>query len=235
MLGPLDVIDERGDPLSIAGSKERTILAHLIARSGRVVPADELIDDLWGDHPPRTAERTLVSYVSRLRRMLGPGQPSDPDTELISSRAGGYSLDTGRHEIDAEAFQRLSADARRLLDEGKVEDAIERFEAALGLWRGAAYQEFRSTTFGDMEGERLAELRRTTDEDLVYAKLGVRTDARLVADLEAMVADEPLRERRWGQLMLALYRSGRQAEALHAFTRARSVLVEELGLSLIHI
>jgi WD40 repeat protein/DNA-binding SARP family transcriptional activator len=230
VLGPLEVVGERGHAVPIAGSKERTILAQLIARWGRVVPSDELIEELWGDAPPRTAERTLVSYVSRLRHALFQDGSPRSSLERISSRGGGYCLNGGDNEIDAVRFQQLSADGHRLLEEGSMDEAAAHLEPALGLWRGAAYQEFRSTTFGGVEGERLEELRRTSVEDLIDARLAIGDAPHLVGDLEAMVVDEPLRERRWGQLMLALYRSGRQAEALQAFTRARSVLVDELGV-----
>jgi DNA-binding SARP family transcriptional activator/WD40 repeat protein len=231
VLGPLEVIDDRGEPLPIAGSKERTVLASLIARSGRVVRADDLVEELWGDDPPRTAERTLVSYVSRLRRALVQGPHPGNGSELISSRVGGYTFEPGLHEIDAVRFQDLSADGHRLLEGGNPGEAVARFETALGLWRGVAYQDFRSSVFGGVEGERLEELRRSSVEALADSRLAAAgNEPTLVGDLEAMVADEPLRERRWGQLMLALYRSGRQAEALQAFARARSVLVEELGV-----
>jgi WD40 repeat protein/DNA-binding SARP family transcriptional activator len=229
VLGPLEVLDEAGQRVPIAGTKERTILANLIARSGRVVPAHDLIEELWGDRPPRTAEKTLVSYVSRLRRSLDGGR-SDSADELIASRGGGYSLVADRHAIDAVEFEQQATDGHRRLEQGHPIDAVGSFTSALALWRGAAYQEFRGTVFGGIEGERLEELRRTAVEDMVDARLARSDDPRLVGDLEAMVRDEPLRERRWGQLMLALYRTGRQAEALQAFTRARAVLVDELGV-----
>lgn len=230
VLGPLDVAEEGGDPLPIAGSKERTVLACLIARAGRVVPVDDLIEELWGEHPPRTAEKTLGSYVSRLRRALEPDRSPRSKPDFIVSRGGGYSLETVGHEIDAILFEQLADEGRRLLDAGRLREADRVLEEALGLWRGAAYQEHRYTRIGGSEGERLEELRRTAVEDHVDSKLANGDASRLVAELEGMVREEPLRERRWGQLMLALYRAGRQAEALQAFTRAREVLVEELGI-----
>jgi WD40 repeat protein/DNA-binding SARP family transcriptional activator len=230
VLGPLEFTDDGGGPLRIAGSKERTILACLIAGASRVVPVDELIEELWGEHPPRTAEKTLGSYVSRLRHTLQPNRSPGSTPDVIRSRGRGYSLDRARHEIDATAFEELSREGRSRLDAGRPREAIPILAAALDLWRGAAYQEFRSTGFGASEGERLDEVRRTVVEDLLDARLGAGEDAHLVAELEAMVLDQPMRERRWGQLMFALYRSGRQAEALQAFTRARAVLVDELGI-----
>jgi WD40 repeat protein/DNA-binding SARP family transcriptional activator len=230
VLGPLEVVGEGGDPLPIAGSKERTILACLIARAGRVVSADDLIDELWGEHPPRTAERTLVSYVSRLRGALQSGRSPGSNQDVIASRGDGYALDGAGHQIDAIRFEELSGEGRRLLDAGRPQEAVPVLEAALDLWRGAAYQGYRYTGFGAAEGERLDELRRAATEDLIDSNLVAGDADQLVPGLETMVREEPLRERRWGQLMFALCRSGRQAEALQAFTRARSVLVDELGI-----
>ncbi|MDP9331642.1 MAG: winged helix-turn-helix domain-containing protein [Actinomycetota bacterium] len=230
ILGPLEVAEAGGEPLPIAGSKERTILACLIARAGRVVPVDDLIEELWGDRPPRNPEKALVSYVSRLRRALRPGRPSDADPELISFRGDGYILEADGHLVDAIRFEQLAGEGHRLLDTGRPAGADPVLKEALGLWRGAAYQGYRYTGFGAAEGERLDELRRTATEDLVGSRLAGEDPGRLVPELEAMVREEPLRERRWGQLMVALYRAGRQAEALQAFARAREVLVGELGI-----
>jgi WD40 repeat protein/DNA-binding SARP family transcriptional activator len=230
VLGPLEVAEAGGEPLPIAGSKERTILVCLIARAGRVVPVDDLIEELWGDRPPRNPEKALVSYVSRLRRALRPGRPSDTDPELISFRGDGYVLEADGHQVDAIRFEQLAGEGHRLLDTGRPAEADPVLEEALGLWRGAAYQGYRYTGFGAAGGERLDELRRTAAEDLVESRLAGEDPGQLVPELEAMVREEPLRERRWGQLMVALYRAGRQAEALQAFARAREVLVGELGI-----
>jgi WD40 repeat protein/DNA-binding SARP family transcriptional activator len=230
VLGPLEVAEAGGHPLPIAGSKERTILACLIARAGRVVPVDDLIEELWGDRPPRSPEKALVSYVSRLRRALRPGRPSDTDPELIFFRGDGYVLKADGHLVDAIRFEQLAGEGHRLLDTGRPARADPVLEEALGLWRGGAYQGYRYTGFGAAEGERLDELRRTATEDLIDSRLEGEDPGQLVPELEAMVREEPLRERRWGQLMVALYRAGRQAEGLQAFTRAREVLVGELGI-----
>ena len=230
VLGPLEVVDAGGDPLPIAGSKERTILACLIARAGRVVPVDDLIEELWADHPPRVPEKTLVSYVSRLRRDLQSRRSSGSNDDVIVFRADGYTLERDGHEIDAIGFEQLAVEGHRLLAEGRTREADPVLEEALELWRGAAYQGYRYTGFGAAEGERLDELRRTTTEDLIDSRLAGEDPGRLIPELEAMVREEPLRERRWGQLMVAMYRAGRQAEGLQAFTRAREVLVGELGI-----
>src|SRR5512132_3809241 len=230
ILGPLEVAQAGGEPLPIAGSKERTILACLVARAGRVVPVDDLIEELWGDHPPRAPEKTLVTYVSRLRRDLRLGQSPGSNHDLIVSRGAGYALERAGHLIDAVSFERLAGEGHRLLDTGRPAEADHVLEEALGLWRGPAYQGYRYTGFGAAEGDRLDELRRTATEDLIDSRLAGADPGRLVPELEAMVREEPLRERRWGQLMVALYRAGRQAEALQAFARAREVLVGELGI-----
>ena len=229
VLGPLEVIGERGD-LPISGSKERTILAFLISRVGWVVSVDEFIEELWGERPPRTAEKTLGSYISRLRRSLDPDRVPGSGKDLILSRSDGYSLEIADHEIDVARFERLVEVGRRLLDEGRPGDARAPLDEALGLWRGQAYQGYRYTGFGIAEGERLEELRRSATEDRIDSRLAAGDAGELVAELETMVRDEPLRERRWGQLMLALYRAGRQAEALQTFTRARTVLIDDLGI-----
>ncbi|MFL5791415.1 MAG: BTAD domain-containing putative transcriptional regulator [Actinomycetota bacterium] len=230
VLGPLEVSEAGGTPLRIAGSKERTILACLVAHAGRVVPVDDLVDELWGDSPPRAPEKTLTSYVSRLRRDLQPGRAAGANGDVIVFRSGGYALERDGHEIDAVEFEELAAEGHRLLESGQPDEAEPVLARALDLWRGAAYQEYRYTGVGAVEGDRLDELRRTAAEDLIESRLGAPDPGRLVSELEAMVREEPLRERRWAQLMVALYRAGRQGEALRAFGRAREVLVGELGV-----
>jgi DNA-binding SARP family transcriptional activator/WD40 repeat protein len=230
VLGPLEVVADGGDRLPIPGSKERTVLAFLLARWGGVVSVDDMIEELWGDHPPRTAQKTVGSYVSRLRRALRLGQSPGSGREVIVSRGAGYALERAGHLIDAVRFEQLASDGRRHLAAGNAREAGRLLEEALGLWRGAAYQGYRYTGFGAAEGDRLDELRRTATEDLIDSRLAAGDAGQLVAGLQAMVRKEPLRERRWSQLMVALYRAGRQAEALHAFARAREVLVGELGI-----
>jgi DNA-binding SARP family transcriptional activator/WD40 repeat protein len=230
VLGPLEVVADGGDSLPIAGSKERTVLAFLLARWGRVVSVDDLVEELWGERPPRTAEKTVGSYVSRLRRALRLGQSPGSNHDVIVSRGAGYALERAGHLIDAVSFEQLAGDGQRLLAAGRPQEADRLLEEALGLWRGAAYQGYRYTGFGAAEGDRLEELRRTATEDLIDSRLAAGGAGQLVAELQAMVREGPLRERRWGQLMVALYRAGRQAEALQVFTRAREVLAGELGI-----
>nr|MDP9328650.1 winged helix-turn-helix domain-containing protein [Actinomycetota bacterium] len=229
VLGPLEVVGEDGVHLPIAGSKERTILACLIARAGLVVSIDDLIDELWGERPPRTAEKTLGSYISRLRRAVEPGRAGS-QRDLIVTRGDGYQLQVADDEVDAIRFEDLAAGGRRLLAAGDMKGAASTLDEALGVWRGDAYQGLRYTGFGASEADRLDELRRSAVEDRVEARLVFAADGTLVAELEGLVREAPLRERRWGQLMVALYRVGRQAEALDAYRRAREVLVNELGI-----
>jgi DNA-binding SARP family transcriptional activator len=222
VLGPLEVIADGGDPLPIAGSKERTVLAFLLARRGHVVSVDDLIVELWGEHPPRTAEKTVGSYVSRLRRALRLGQSPGSNHDVIVSRGAGYLLERPGHVIDAMSFEQLASDGHRLLAAGHPREADRLLEQALGLWRGAAFQGYRYTGFGAAEGERLEELRRAATEDLIDSRLAAGDAGQLVAELQAMVREEPLRERRWSQLMVALYRAappGRGAPGLHARQR----------------
>src|SRR3954447_15166701 len=230
VLGPLEVAEPGVKAFPIAGSKERTILACLIARAGQVVPVDDLVDELWGDSPPRAPEKTLTSYVSRLRRDLQSGRAAGSNGDVIVFRSGGYALERDGHDIDAVGFEHLASEGHRLLEAGDTGQADRLLAQALDLWRGAAYQGYRYTRFGAAEGDRLDELRSIAAEDLVESRLGSADPGRLVPELEAMVRDEPLRARRWAPLMVALYRAGRQAEALQAFARAREVLVGELGV-----
>jgi DNA-binding SARP family transcriptional activator/WD40 repeat protein/energy-coupling factor transporter ATP-binding protein EcfA2 len=228
VLGPVEVLGEEGQRIVLAGAKERTVLAALVARSGAIVSADELIEELWGDDPPRTARRTLGIYVSRLRKSLERGNRAE-SPDVIRAAGGGYAFDQDRRGIDAVRFDALAEQGRELLDQGDSERASVVLDEALALWRGSAYQDV-DAPFARVEAERLHELRRSVGEMRIDAILARGSTPRLVAELEAMVRDEPLRERRWAQLMLALYRDGRQAEALDAYRRAGSILADELGV-----
>ena len=211
--------------------RRNALLAFLLASTGPVVSVEDLIEELWGEHPPRTAEKTVGSYVSRLRRTLRLAQSPGSDRDVIVSRGAGYGLERAGHMVDAISFEQLASHGHRLRAAGRPGEAGRVLEEALSLWRGAAYQGYRYTGFGAAEGERLEVLRRTATEDLIDSRLAAGDAGQLVAKLQAMVREEPLRERRWSQLMVALYRAGRQADALQVFTRAREVLVGELGSS----
>jgi predicted ATPase/DNA-binding SARP family transcriptional activator len=222
LLGPLQVFDDAGEAVTVSGAKPRALLAELALRPGRVVSADRLVEDLWGDEAPATAANSLQQLVSKLRRVLPEG--------MVVTRPPGYVLDVAPDCVDIVRFSRLSAKGREALAAGEAEPAARTLEEALALWRGDALAEFAYDEFARAEATRLEEERMGVAEDRVEANLACGRHGQLVAELEALVAEEPLRERRRGQLMLALYRSGRQADALRQYQDARRTLGDELGL-----
>ena len=221
ILGPLDV-RENGQPVDVGGGKQRALLAVLLLGGNEIVSTDRLIDALWGENPPASAPNSLHAYVSRLRRVLGAGR-------LLRS-GHGYQLVVGPEELDLDRFERLLASARELLEVGDAERAAETLRAALALWQGPPLADFRYEPFAAAEIAHLEDLRFAALEERIEADLALGRYRQLVPELEALVREHPLRERLRGQLMLALYRSGRQAEALEAFREGRSALVDELGL-----
>jgi DNA-binding SARP family transcriptional activator/type II secretory pathway predicted ATPase ExeA len=229
VLGPLEVEADDG-PVLLGGPKERLLLALLLTRPNQVVSVEALIAGLWGEQPPPTATKTLQSHVKRLRRALEPGRVRGATGQVLVTRPPGYLLRVPAEALDAARFEELTAQARRALVASQADAAGSLLREALGLWRGQAYQEFLDSDVMVAEADRLAELRLAAVEDRVEAELRLGRYRELVAELEGLVRDQPLRERLWAQLMLALYRSGRQADALLAYQRARSVLVEELGI-----
>jgi WD40 repeat protein/DNA-binding SARP family transcriptional activator len=229
VLGPLEVEADNG-PVALGGPKERLLLALLLTRPNQVVPVDALVQGLWGEHPPLTAAKTLQSHVKRLRRVLEPGRARGVAGEVLVTRQPGYLLRVAPGALDATRFEELIAKARRALSDGQADAAASLLGEALGLWRGQAFEEFTDSDVAATEADRLAELRLGAVEDRLEADLRLGRHRELVAELEGMVREHPLRERLWAQLMLALYRAGRQADALLAYQRARSVLVEELGI-----
>ena len=220
VLGPVTV-EVDGRVLTLSASRERAVLGMLGLRAGRPVSVEQLIDALWGEEPPPNARKAVQTYVARVRKNLTPG--------AIESRGDSYLLALDENEVDAYRFVSLAGEGRTELASGGQARAATMLEEALKLWRGPALPEVED---GWVEGERvsLEELRRVVEEDLVDAKLQLGEHATVVADAERGVAAEPLRERRWGQLMLALYRSGRQADALRAYQRCRDVLIDQLGV-----
>jgi WD40 repeat protein/DNA-binding SARP family transcriptional activator len=227
VLGPLQVSGERG-PIDIAGVKERTLLAHLVACVGRTVTADELIDSLWGDAPPRTAAKSLQTYVLRLRNALEPDRQGAP--RLLVTDGPGYRLAVPDDAIDARRFARLVDLGCRAYREDRVDAAAVTLCEALAMWRGPAYAGFEETRFGGGESRRLEELRLVALEDRIAADLDLGRARESIPELESLVHEHPLRERLWHLLVLALYRSERQADALAAYSRARNIMIEELGV-----
>jgi DNA-binding SARP family transcriptional activator/ABC-type branched-subunit amino acid transport system substrate-binding protein/DNA-binding beta-propeller fold protein YncE len=230
ILGPLEVSDE-GREIDIGGPRQRALLAVLLLHGNEVVSRDRLIDELWGDAPPTAAVKTLQAHVSRLRGALnGEEGASKSEGGRLETHGPGYLLRVNPGELDADRFQSLVDDARRTLAGGEPQRAAEGLRQALALWRGPALADFSYQSFARTEIARLDELQLTALEERVEADLELGRHGALVAELEALVARHPLRERLRGQLMLALYRSDRQAEALNVYQQGRRALAEELGL-----
>jgi predicted ATPase/DNA-binding SARP family transcriptional activator len=230
LLGPLEVW-RGGQQLAVGGAKPRALLAILLLNADRTVSTDELIDALWGERPPRGAANALQAHVSALRRTLEPRRGASEANRVLVTRAPGYLLRLGGcHELDLLRFERLIGDGRDAMsaDPGR---AIACFRAALGLWRGPALVDFVYERFVGADAVRLEEMRLGALEDCLECELVQGNHADVVAELEGLLAEHPLRERLAGQLMLALYRCGRQAEASTIFQSTRSALVEELGMA----
>jgi DNA-binding SARP family transcriptional activator len=218
VLGPFEVLVE-GRALELKRRKQRSLLALLMLRAGEVVSTDRLVEELWAGTPPKTAVGSLQNLVSGLRKALG--------RDTVRTREPGYMLDVDPDRVDLHRFERLVAQAA---EGGDVERRSSLLREALGLWRGAPLADLAFEPFAHVEVARLEELRTAAREELVQAELELGRHSQLVGELETLVAENPLRERLRGQLMLALYRSGRQAEALEAYRQARETLVEELGI-----
>ncbi|HEX6596594.1 MAG TPA: AfsR/SARP family transcriptional regulator, partial [Acidimicrobiales bacterium] len=229
ILGPLQIV--AGDrPIEVAGPKVRALLAGLLVHAGRVVSKDRLFEILWGPEPPDGAAATLQSHVSHLREALHPGRATG-GAGVVQARDPGYLLAVDpERDVDAGRFERLARDGRRALVEGAAAEAAPLLAAALALWRGEPLAEFTFVPFAQAEIARLSELRLATLEDRIEADLALGRHAELAGELQQLVGEQPLRERFWGQLMLALYRSGRQADALRAYAELRATLGEELGI-----
>ena len=218
ILGPLEVV-EGGRTLSLGGSRQRALLALLLTSANDVVSSDRLIDELWGTSPPATPANALQYHVSQLRKALAPGDP-------IVTREPGYLIRIGPEELDLLRFERLLTEAR----DAPPEVAASRLRKALGLWRGTALSDLAGEAFAQREILRLEELRLGAVEQRIEADLTLGRHTELVGELEALVRENPLRERLRAQLMRALYASGRQAEALEVYRATRAMLVEELGI-----
>ena len=212
--------------MALGGAKQRALLAVLLLRANEVVSIDRLIDELWGDEPPPTAAKVVQVYVSQLRKALA----RDGREPVIVTRPPGYVARVEPDELDVARFERELDRARRARSAGNPEEAARLLREALALWRGQALADFSYEPFAQPAIARLEELRLVALEERVESELALGHDSDLVGEVEALVAQYPLREGLRGQLMLALYRSGRQAEALEAYRQARSVLVEELGI-----
>jgi DNA-binding SARP family transcriptional activator len=226
LLGPLEVLAE-GAPISLGTPQQRALLAVLLLNANEVVSRDRLIDELWGENPPETAAKLVQVYVSRLRKALEPDRTGGG--AVLVTQVPGYKLRVGPDEFDVNRFERLVEAGREALAAGKPPDAASCLRVALAMWRGPALADFVFEPFAEADVGRLEELRLVALEGRIEADLALgRTE--LVSELEALIARNPLRERLRGQLMLALYRSGRQSEALEAYRETRRTLVEEVGV-----
>src|ERR671936_1898993 len=217
VLGPLEVVHD-GRVVPLDRRRLRALLAFLLLHANELVSSDRLIDEVWGPEPPKTAGASLQNYVSRLRKAIGP--------ELLVSQPPGYVLRVDPERFDLARFERLTAEARG----ADARERAEKLRAALALWRGPALEDLAFEPFARDEVGRLEEARLAALEDCIDAELELGRDGELVGELESLVEQNPLRERFRAQLMRALYRAGRQADALAAFQSAREVLTEELGL-----
>jgi WD40 repeat protein/DNA-binding SARP family transcriptional activator len=230
ILGPLEVLNDHGRPLVLGGAKQRALLAVLLLHAGQVVSADRLIDELWGEDPPETARSVLQVYVANLRKVLEPARSKRTASSLLKTQPPGYLLDLDGHALDLDRFEVIVGEGRAALAAGQASEAASLLGGALGLWRGPGLGDVALLGRGQGAVAQLEERRLAALEDRIEADLALARHRELVGELETLVAEHPLRERLWGQLMLALYRSGRQADALAAFQRARDKLVEELGI-----
>jgi DNA-binding SARP family transcriptional activator/class 3 adenylate cyclase len=222
VLGPLEVW-AGGQQVAVAGPLPRRLLALLVTRPGRLLPVDALIDGLWGGDPPAAARATLQSHVARLRRSLG-------GSGLVAGGPGGYRVAVAAADVDAFAFMTAVKEGQQALSDGNPAVAAAGLSAGLGWWRGPAFVEFRGCAALDAEAARLEQLRLDAVEWRIEAELASADHVPPVGELEALVREHPTREGLWALLMRALYRTGRQADALEAYRRARRALVEELGV-----
>lgn len=223
VLGPL-AVEREGKPVNLGGRQRRTLLAVLVVFAREVVSTEKLIDELWGEVPPSSARKTVQAHVSHLRSAL------NSESELLASESEGYVLRLEPDCVDSHRFEMLLEHARDIRQTDPVE-AIRELDRALDLFAGVPLTGVADNAFSlRVEASRLEALRLAAVEDRLEALLGVGDPDSVAAETERLFAETPLRERLWGILMLALYRSGRQAEALQAFSRARQVLADELGI-----
>jgi DNA-binding SARP family transcriptional activator/pimeloyl-ACP methyl ester carboxylesterase/class 3 adenylate cyclase len=227
ILGPFEVREE-GEALPLGGAKQRALLAVLLLHANEVVSADRLIDALWGERAPETAAHTLQVYVSQVRKALRTA--GDEAREVLVTRPPGYLLRVQTNELDLEVFKEQVEQGRRAIAEGDPATATRLLTAGLDQWRGPPLDEFAYETFAQATIAKLEELRLSAIEDKIDANLALGRHSDLVGELQMLVGEHPLRDRLRAQYMLALYRSGRQAEALEAYREARRMLTDELGI-----
>ncbi|HZD24528.1 MAG TPA: BTAD domain-containing putative transcriptional regulator [Acidimicrobiia bacterium] len=226
ILGPTEVFHHNGEAVRLPGGRGRTLLGLLVLNAARVVSTDRLIDELWGESPPPTVDTALHGLVSQLRARLEPDRKRGEPPRLLLTRQPGYLLAVEPSHIDADRFRRLVVDA----EDAEPRQALGLLRTALDLWRGQALADFTYEPFAQADIAALEELRLIALEKRVEAELALGRHREVIGELEALVAEHPLRERFREHLMLALYRSGRQARALEVYADLRLTLVDELGL-----
>lgn len=230
LFGAVEVTDAAGRTLDLGTRKQRALIAMLALEPGRVVSLDRLIDELWSGEPPARATRTLQAYVAHLRKVLEPDRPPRTPPRLLLTREPGYLLAAAPGRVDLERFTADADEGRAALARGDHTEAVRVLDGALELWRGDPLGEFTGGHFARPVVSRLTEVRAAVEEDRYEARLALGEAAACVPGLEALTEQQPYRERGWALLVLALYRTGRQADALAALRRVRARLDDELGL-----
>ena len=226
VLGPLSASLD-GVDIGLGGRRQRAVVAVLLIARGQQVGTERLLDALWDGEPPPSGAGSLQSYVSHLRRALEPDRPARSPSRVLVSGPAGYAMPVGEDDVDAWRFERL---VDRAGAAGDPATRLRLLREALALWRGPALAEYAGRDWADFEARRLEEVREVAREQLLAARLDSGETAMVVPEIEALLAEAPLREERWRLLALALYRSHRQADALDALRRARALLADELGV-----
>ena len=229
ILGPLEVLSPAG-PINLGGPRQRSVLAILLLDANRVVSIDRLADDLYGEAQPASAVTQVHRQISELRSLLEPDRTSGADSAVIETRPPGYRILVAPDALDLQVFERRVDEAGEVFAAGDAEGAARIYREALAVWRGLPLADLAFEPFAESVIERLGELRLTVVEKCIEAELELGRGSELVPELEQLVAEHPLNDRLRGQLMVALYRAGRQAEALETFRAGRAALVEAFGL-----
>ncbi|NHC15679.1 AfsR/SARP family transcriptional regulator [Motilibacter deserti] len=229
VLGPLEALVD-GVPVDLGGPRQRAVLGVLAAAHGQVVPAERLVEEVWAGSAPASAPQTLQVFVSKLRRAVEPGRPARAPATVLVSASPGYLLAAEAVSVDADEFAALAGEGARLREAGRAAEARDALTRALALWRGPAYADIADLPALRQEASRLEELRVAAQEELLAARLDLPGAQEAVGELEGLVAAHPWRERPRELLALALYRAGRQADALAALRAARRHLADELGI-----
>ncbi|MEY7981362.1 BTAD domain-containing putative transcriptional regulator, partial [Streptomyces pilosus] len=223
LFGAVQVEDAAGRTLDLGTRKQRALIAMLALEPGRVVSLDRLIDELWSGEPPAQATRTLQAYIAHLRKVLEPDRPPRTPPRLLLTREPGYLLAAAPGRGDLERFTAAAEEGRTALARGSHTEALRLLDEALELWRGDPLGEFTDERFARPVVSRLAEVRASAEEDRYEARLALGEAAACVPGLEELTGRQPYRERGWALLVLALYRTGRQADALAALRRVRAL------------